>query len=297
VLWASEGRIYQRFGYGMAAKTGSLEIDTLEVSLLRAAPAGGSLRVAVPAEIRKDMQDLYERKRATQTGLSSRDDRWWDKITSDPESRRAGYTARRAVLYDGSDGPGGYALWRSKPSWDHKGPGNETKVVELIAVHPEAYAALWQFLLSLDLARTVNAGIVAAEEPILYLVNEPNQLGMRVGDGLWIRLIDLPKALTARRYPVPVDVVLEVTDELLPANAGRWRLRANADGTAQCSAASGEPADLAMDIADLGAVYLGGTPLSALAHAGRVRELRSGTLAVANSGFSWPAAPAPVEIF
>ena len=297
VLWASEGRIYQRFGYGMAAKTGSLEINTLEISMLPAAPAVGSLRVMVPAEIRKDMQEVYERKRASQPGLSSRDDRWWDHVTSDLESRRAGHTARRAVLYEGPDGPGGYAVWRSKSSWDSKGPKNETKLVELIALHPEAYAALWRFLLSIDLARSVHASFVATEEPILYLVNEPNQLGMRVGDGLWVRVVDLPVALAARRYPVPVDVVLAVTDELLPANAGRWRLRTNPDGTADCTPAGEAPADLAMDIADLGAVYLGGTPLGALASAGRVRELRPGTLAAANSAFSWPVAPAPMEIF
>jgi predicted acetyltransferase len=252
--------------------------------------------VAVPAEIRKDMQELYDRKRAFQPGLSSRDDAWWNRILSDPESRRAGYTARHAVLYDGPDGPGGYAVWRAKSSWDAKGPQNETKVIELVALHPEAYAALWRFLLSLDLARTVTAGIVAAEEPILYLVNEPNQLGMRVGDGLWVRIVDLPSALAARRYPVPVDVVLEVTDALLPANAGRWRLRTNPDGTAECTTAEAS-ADLTMDIADLGAVYLGGTPFGALASAGRVRELRPGALAAANGAFSWPVAPAPVEIF
>src|SRR5690606_513793 len=47
VLWASEGRIYQRFGYGLATTKLSLEIDTTEVRL--AEPEGymsGRLRAA-----------------------------------------------------------------------------------------------------------------------------------------------------------------------------------------------------------------------------------------------------------
>lgn len=298
VLWASEGRIYQRFGYGLAARAASLEVNTREVTLLPSAPSTvGRLRASVPAEARKEMREVYERRRAQQPGLSSRDERWWDTLVSDLESRRHGYTAKRVVLVEDADGVSGYAVWRAKAAWDNKGPAGETKLVELVACTPRAYAELWRFLLSLDLVRTLHAELVGIEEPIFYLVNEPSQLGARVFDGLWIRVVDLPAALVARRYSTPFDIVFEVTDELLPANTGRWRLRAGTDGTAECSPAGTAAADLACDIADIGAAYLGGTALGPLALAGRVRELRPGALATAAAAFTWHTPPTAIEIF
>ena len=96
-------------------------------------------------------------------------------------------------------------------------------------------------------------------------------------DALWVRIIDLPAALSRRAYSCPVDVVLEVTDELLPGNAGRWRLRADGpDGGARCERTA-EPADIALDVRELGAAYLGGTRLGTLAAAGLVTQSRPGT--------------------
>jgi predicted acetyltransferase len=294
VLWATEGRIYQRFGYGMAAKSASLEIKVREIEIL--APAVGEVRAGVPAEVRKELVEAYERARAFQPGLSSRPASWWDVIVADPPSRRNGYTARRALLFERDGTVEGYALWRAKQGWSHTGPDSETRVIELVAATPEAHAALWRFLVSVDLARTVVAGPIGADDPVMHLVNEPNALGARVGDGLWVRLVDLPRALAARRYAAPLDVVFEVTDDLLPANAGRWRLRVAADGTAECSPTSDSP-DLTGGIAELGAAYLAGTSLGQLALIGRVRELRPGALAAASTAFSWPIRPTAIEIF
>ncbi len=308
VLWASEGRIYQRFGYGMAAKSAGLTVNVRELSLRAPRSAVGTVRTSTPAEGRHCIQEVYERKRAEQPGLSSRDERWWDAILSDPESRRNGFTAKRYALFDtgssvdgvdGVDGDGvdGYAIWRAKSAWSAAGPNGETKILELVAVTPEAYAELWRFLFSIDLARTAIAGPIGADEPILHLVDEPRQLQATIADGLWVRVVDLPAALTARQYAAAVDVVFEVSDALLPGNAGRWRLRAGADGSAACTPAASDPADLACDVADLGAIYLGGTPLGQLAQAGRIRELRSGALRAAGAAFSWHVAPTAIEVF
>lgn len=299
VLWATEGRIYQRFGYGLAARSASMEINTREVTLLPSAPpAVGGLRATIPAEARKEMQQVYERSRALQPGRSSRGERWWDVILADPESRRRDATTMRVALFSDADGASGYALWRAKSGWNaSRAPSGQTKLIELVAVTPAAYAALWRFLLSIDLARTVTAPLIGAEEPIWYLVNEPRQLNARLADGLWLRVVDLPAALEARRYAASLDVVFEVTDALLPANAGRWRLQVSADGSARCSPAAGPAADLECDIADLGAAYLGGTPLAHLAFAGRVRQARTGALAEAAAAFSWHVTPTATEIF
>jgi predicted acetyltransferase len=297
MLWASEGRIYQRFGYGLAAlRHIILAADKREVRLTRStAPEAGRLRDAAPGQVRKDLQQVYERVRAERPGWSSRDENWWTWRLFDAPSRRQGYTERRALLFEGPAGVDGYALWRRKGDGDETGPKGEVDVVEMVAATPEAYLALWEFLFSVDLARTVRYTFAATDEPLRYLVNEPRALGAKVADSLWVRVVDVPAALSARRYAAPVDVVLDVTDGLMPDNAGRWRLTGDTSG-ATCTPTA-DPADLACDVADLGALYLGGGALGALAAAGRVRELCPGAVSAAAAAFGWHRQPSALDIF
>lgn len=297
VLWASEGRIYQRFGYGLAATKLAFEIDAREVHL--AAPDGfapGRLRAAEPAAAQTELAKVYDQVRAERPGWVSRDDRWWGDVLADPPSRRKGSTELRAVLHQGPSGVDGYALWRVKGSWDDGGPAGEVLVREVVAADPTAYVALWRFLLSVDLTRSATYWFGATDEPLLSLANEPRRLGARLGDALWVRIVDVGPALSARRYAAGVDVVIEVADDLLPGNAGCWRLVADASGRGQC-ARTEAPADLACDIAALGAAYLGGTTFGALAAAGRIEARRPGALAPASAAFGWHRAPSPVEVF
>ena len=164
------------------------------------------------------------------------------------------------------------------------------QVRELVATTPQARARLWRFLLDLDLMKEVKAFGVGVDEPLLQLLAEPRSARPTLRDNLWVRLVDVPAALGTRSYATPVDVVLEVTDDFCPWNAGLWRLTAGPDG-ASCTPTSDAP-DLALRAADLGAAYLGGTTLAARAAAGHVRELRPGTLAAASTAFGWPG-PAP----
>jgi predicted acetyltransferase len=295
LLWASEGAIYQRFGYGHAAPRLTFTADRRDVSLLpRFVSTGGRLREAVPEDVRKELVALYERVRLTRVGWSDRSEVWWSYVLHDKPEHRHGATERRALLYEGSDGLEGYAIWRSKPEWDH-GPQGEVSVREVVAATPEAYAELWRFLFSVDLTRTVNYWCASVDEPLLHMISEPRKLRAEVADGLWLRIADLPAALAARRYATPVDMVLDVDDKLLPENAGRWRL--TADGSTATCVPTSEPADLVCDIADLGAAYLGGTALATLAAAGRVRELVPGALVRASTAFLADRAPSATEIF
>jgi predicted acetyltransferase len=299
VLWASEGRIYPRFGYGRASQHLWLEIDTRE-ALLRTdwqlpAAAAGRLRDGEPGALLKDMRSVYERLRPERVGWSSRNDAWWAYVLADTESQRHGYGARRAVVVDGPDGPAGYAIWRTKSGWDANGPKAEVDVNEIMALDPATYTTLWRFLLGIDLARVARYGTARTDEPLLHLMAETNRLGARLYDGLWVRLVDVEASLAARRYAAPVDVVFEVTDPLLPQNAGRWRLTGDRDGAA--CAPTDAPAELACDIRELGSAYLGGTSLAALAAAGRLRELRPGALLPASAAFGWHGAPGAIEVF
>ncbi len=245
-----------------------------------------------PVTLLPEIGKLYDQARAGRVGWSDRDDRWWRFVLADAKDDRGGATKRHAVVHDGPGGPTGYALWRTRHGWSHHGPDTEVQVREVVAADPETYQALWRFLLSIDLSRSVSFNLGAVDEPLLHLVDEPRRLGPALSDSLFVRLVDVPTALAARRYRTPVDVVLEVEDPILPANAGRWRLTGGPDN-ASCTR-TGDPADLTGTVTDLGAAYLGGTSFGALAAAGRVRLLTGNDPSAA---FGWHRAPSATEVF
>jgi predicted acetyltransferase len=295
VLWASEGRIYPRFGYGLAAPRLALAVDSAEVGGLPA--SGGRLSLADPAAVRPTLTKLFDQARLDRPGWSGRDERWWQYLLADLESRRDGATERRAVLHEGADGAvDGYALYRVRSRWEDGSPRGEVRVQEVVTLDGDAYRALWDFLLSVDLTRQVTHDFATPDEPLQHLVAEPRRLGATFADGLWVRVLDVAGALSARRYAAPVDVVLEVTDDQLPGNGGRWHL-VGSPSSASCSSAGTREADISLSVTDLGAVYLGGVGLTSLAAAGRVRELRPGTLSGADLAFRWHRAPGSVEVF
>ncbi len=295
MLWASEARIYQRFGYGLAARRMSVDVDAREVALTVPADPSVRVRPAVPVEVRDELARIYDAAWPDRPGWSQRHESTWSYRLADPASRREGSSPQRAVLAE-SDGMAiGYALYRTKNGWDADGPNGTVDIIEVVAPTPSAYVALWKFLIGYDLTRTTSWWLGAVDEPLLRLVNEPRRLRARVGDSVWVRLVDVPAALAARRYAAPVDVVLDVSDELMPDNAGRWRLAGGPDG-ATCEPTT-DPADLSLDVKALGSAYLGDGSLGPLAQAGLVVEERPGAVAHASAGFGWYRAPHSIEVF
>jgi predicted acetyltransferase len=295
-LWSTESTIYPRFGYGLGAQRLIMEIDIRDAGVGgRPSAADGRLRAAAAATLRDEMTKLYDELRPERPGWSSRDERWWNRLLADGPAARAGGTPLRAVVHETDAGVDGYAIWRSKGERVAEQPRCEVSVTELAAANPSAYAALWEFLLGLDLARVARYRHGAVDEPLLHLAKEPRALGAHLVDALWVRVVDVGAALSARRYACPVDVVLDVTDPILAENTGRWRLVGDAS-TASCTRTDAS-ADLSCTVTDLGSVYLGGPTWTGLAGAGRVREHRPGVLAAATTAFGWHRAPQGVEVF
>lgn len=294
LLWASENAIYPRFGYGLAAARLHFDAELPGTGL--PAPAPGRLRAGPAETLRADVAKIYDGVRVERPGWSSRDDNWWSFLLSDLPSQRHGATELRAVVHEDPGGAtDGYAIFRVRGDWGSTGPASEVQVQELAALDPEAYRALWRFLMSLDLTRRLTYSFATVDEPLIHLVPEPRRLDAGYRDSLWVRVVDVPAALTGRAYRTPLDVVLELTDPILPANAGRWRLTAGG-ATATCTPTL-DPADLSLDVRDLGAAYLGGTSLATLARAGRVHERRPGALLTADTAFGWHRAPGGAEVF
>ncbi|MFF3731501.1 GNAT family N-acetyltransferase [Streptomyces sp. NPDC002476] len=291
VLTASEPVIYGRFGYGAASRQMSLTIDTDRVRLT--VPEGTDavrLRHARPDEAVAACESVYAQLVPGRPGTPAHGPGWERKPMVDPPSERQGTSAQQCVLAELDGEVVGYVTYRIKPEWEMAGPRGTVIVNDLDALDPASYAALWRFVFEIDLTSTVEARNRPEDDAVLHLVSDVRRCDVRLRDSLHVRLVELGAALEARTYRAPVDVVFEVKDTFCPWNAGRWRLTGDAKGAATCRRTE-DPADLALSVRELGSVYLGGESLTALARAGRVRELRPGALAEASTAFSSDVAP------
>jgi predicted acetyltransferase len=296
VLWASEAGIYGRFGYAPAAWGVSYEVD-----LRRVMPHpvhGGAGRVEelpaedAPAQLAPVLRELQ----AKRPGVSGRSEQVWRRQLLDKPEDRGGRPARQILVHRDEAGVlDGYALWRGKLGWGPTGPANEVTVEELVAPEPTAYHALWRHLLTLDLAAKLEYGNAAVDEPLQQLVSNPVALNRRLTESLWVRITDVPRALAQRRYAIGTDVVIEVTDDLIKANNGRFRLTGDTEH-ATCEPTDSAP-DLSLSINELSAAYLGGRSLAEFAATGRVTENTPGVLSKTTAAFTWPVAPQSLEIF
>jgi predicted acetyltransferase len=291
-LFASESAIYGRYGYGIATSRLFYQFKRGEAQI-EAPEAGPRLRLVEPKEGIDGMMSVFDAFRRGRPGMMSRSRPYWDSRTDDPEWIRGGNSPGRCLLAEDESGPRGYALYSGKPEWNAGLPAGKLAVREVISLDLDAAKALWADLLSRDLIGEVEVWNRPVDDPLLYLLADQRRARAAYRDGLWIRLADLPAALTGRRYSAPVDVVVQVADELLPVNAGRWRLQAGglADtARPSCERTTAEP-DLVLPVSALGAAYLGGTRLGALAAAGIITELRAGSVAALSAAMWWDPAP------
>lgn len=298
MLYASEATIYGRFGYGMAVPVAELSGNVRELGFRPDVQRGDGSVTHVDAEtLLTSGPEIHQRALAQRPGLMERPGPWWDNWIHDNEVRRKEFGKLRFLLHHEADGTAsGFAIYRPKVNWTDRGqPDSEIQIQEVVATNPHAYAEIWRHLLNIDLVRTVEYDGAAVDEPILSLVADRRALACQVRDGVYVRLVDLPRALGLRSYAAAVDVVLDIADEFCPWNTGRWQLRGGPDG-AECESTTA-PADIAMSVRDLGAVYLGGVGLQALANAGSVRELTPGSVHCAAVAFGWPIAPGVPDDF
>ena len=274
VLWASEGAIYQRFGYGWAAGDGSFEVDPRRTRYARPFEPEGRVRIVSEEESGSLIPAVYDAMRAETPGAISRSDDWWHQVLADPEYSRRGASPKFRVVYEADGRAEGYALYRIKEDWNHLGPQSVMQMSEAVTTTPRALRELWRYLFEVDLVRSVRVGRVAVPNPLQHLLAEPRALGLIANDGLWARLVDLPAALAARRYGTVDQLVLEISDDFCEWNAGRWLLRTSGEPGATVAEVerTDAPVDVVLDTIDLAAIYLGGNTATLLAAAGRIEE-------------------------
>ncbi len=292
LLWASEDTIYGRFGYGMASVCGDIDVARSSLAFAQPAETRGVLRLLSEADALAPFAEVYESVRRDQPGMFARSADWWRyRRMSDPESRRQGGGALQRVLLTHDGRPAGYALYRIHQQFESGVSVGFLNVIEALGTNAEATRDIWRFLFEVDWVARVKASLLPTDHPLFLMTARPRELNFRVHDGLWVRLLDLPAALAARRLGGGEPVVFEVTDAFAPWNAGRWRVSASGAERTQADA------DLACDITALGSAYLGGFRFGHMARAGRVRELRAGAAARADALFPADRAPWCPEIF
>jgi predicted acetyltransferase len=292
VLLASESHIYGRFGFGPASAAIGFEIDRAHAGFLQAPRAAGRLRM-VPKDTAAALLPLvYDEFRMGQPGAMDRPAWWWKYYFADLEHYREGAGARFYVVHDGPSGsPDGYVAYRIKEGWGAAGLADSTLIVEeCVARDPEVHGLLWHFCLNTDLVSTVRTQNAPVDEPLRWRLADPRRLQVtRLTDALWVRILDVPAALAARRYGVSDSLVFRVLDRLRPDVEGAYQLDGSR-GEAACRRTT-SPADLLLDVSQLGAAYLGGTSFRSMARAGLVKEATPG--AIARADLMFRADPVP----
>ncbi|MDX2632039.1 GNAT family N-acetyltransferase [Streptomyces scabiei] len=283
-LIAAEYPIYGRYGFGPATWTTEYTVDVPRTGLdpRWSGPAdGGRVDLVDGAAVRALGPALHDRLRHALPGAVSRDERWWRVNTGDLRTSSSWTDPFYAVYRSAAGEVEGLVSYEADDSWQMKQPQNTADVNWLIATTPAAERALWHYLCSIDWITKVKSGWRAPDDLLPHFFPDPRAVSVTThADWLWVRILDVVRALEARTYAGTGTLVLEIADAGGFAE-GRYRLDAGPDG-ASC-VPSREDGDLVLDASDLAALWLGDESAVRLAALGRVREQRKGAASVADA--------------
>ncbi|MDQ4144283.1 MAG: GNAT family N-acetyltransferase [Actinomycetota bacterium] len=297
VLWASESPIYTKFGYGLASEVASIDVQRHRAGMRFEPDHPGTTRLVSQEEALDVLPRVYDRVCESTPGMFARTRDWWEAHRlPDPEYRRQGAGPMFRVIVEIDGEPEGYGLYRARSSWDDDGVNVATlEVIEALATGHAAEHTLWSYLFNVDLISRVKAHFVPVDLPLKLFMSDRRHLRMRVHDGLWLRIVDVERALEARSYAADGRLVFELIDAFCPWNAGVWELETT-NGASKVRRSDATP-DMSLTTEELAAVYLGGTTFAQLLRANRVQELAPGAVEVADDLFRTSKAPWCPEIF
>ncbi|GGK33412.1 GNAT family N-acetyltransferase [Nocardia camponoti] len=280
-LRASEGVIYERFGYGIASSYARLRLRKVSAAVRESVAAAGPVRFVDPVEAWKTFPALYERLTPSRAGAIARPHYWW--AGQERSAQGAVYT----MVHGEPGAADGFLRYHAAHSANWFAEPDKTVVVDdLVASTPAAFVAFVRHLLSLDLVQTIVFAGLPVDTPLRQLlVNERALEVERVRDETWLRLIDVESALSARGYRNAAPVVVEVRDALLPHNSGRYLI------TPDKVVRTDDAADLSVEVAALSATYLGATSWADLVFAGRAVEVTAGAALAADALFTTDRLP------
>jgi len=289
-LWASEATIYGRFGYGLASRIGEISLAKDRTRFALPFEPRGTVRLVDLEEAARTFPPLYEQVVAQRPGMFIRSQDWWEtrRLFDDAARRQGG--PKNLVLLELDGKPAGYAIYNVKQDWVSGFSKGVVNIVEVVTPTPDAARELWRWLLDFDWTSEFSANLLPLDHELFMLVAEPRRLQFKINDGVWVRLIDIGQALSARTYN-DGEIVLDVEDTFMPENAGRWRV------TPSGAERTDDAADLRLDVTGLGSVYLGGFTFDSLVRGSRAQELTPVAVVRADALFRTSVEPWCAEIF
>lgn len=256
-LYATEGGIYGRFGYGVATRSATRSVDRRTARLRPDVPTGGDVELLDLDTAVRRLPDLYATLPA-RPGTMTRPAPWW---AAHGAMLRRGTDPVVTAVHHGPHGPDGFVTYRVGRDGGEQGV---LRVLDLHTAGADAFAGLWRYLLGVDLVAEIRAPQRPRDEPVELLLTDPRTCRVtEVTDELWARPVDVPAVL--RSLPAPDgDLVLGVHDPLLPDNTGHYRV--SPEGVERTDG----PAGLRLGVDALAAVWLGDRAPSELARVGAV---------------------------
>ncbi len=238
-LWASESAIYGRFGYGPACEKAVVKLDKSYARLREPVEIDGSMRLIDRNQACEALPPIYNAAATKRPGLLVRKGDWWkQRVLRDPEYMRRGATALRHVVHHRDGSPVGYVLYRTRNLIDQA--GFDVQVVELIGIDDHSEKALWQFLFATDLSASFECWNQPIDHPLRWWLEHPRRLERKIEDGIWLRLVDVRRALAARRYSCQGSLTLHCAMSSAPGitGSGSWLSRKTASPNVSPRAAS-----------------------------------------------------------
>lgn len=255
-LWASDSAIYGRFGYGMAVDAVELDLDRTTAEFLPGLPTPDRIDMVTADAAASILPPLYERIRLEVPATFSRSEAWWQhRRLRDTPDRREGKTAFRfAVSYDTDDEPSGYAQFRVESKFDGAHSDDRLEIIEMFGTSPSSWLALWTLVMGFDLVTHIEASKRPVDDPIFQFLVGLRRAKRTLTDTMWVRVLDVGAAMTARSYATTDAVTIDVKDSMGYA-AGRHRIAW--DGTVATHASTSDPSDLRVDVSTLGVALMG----------------------------------------
>lgn len=292
MLTVSESTIYGRFGFGPAAFAADLSIDT-QRARFSTTNRRGLLQPVPASEFTAQAPEIFDRIRVSTPGQINVWPLRWEQISGLAPGDEEYTKKTRIVRFDDDDGtPRGFVVYRVAAGGvdftNHK-----LTVDYLLAETPQAYEALWRFVLEVDLVGEVNAKLRSVDEPLLWQLTDRRSVVTTPTDHLWLRILDVPVALTARNYSGSARIGFDISDALGFAH-GRFVLDTDESGFPHVAMVDEFPAGaatVALSINELSSLYLGGVTVSALVAAGKIFEKTPGAAEILERAFRSPTTP------
>lgn len=288
-LTASEATIYGRFGFGRVTQRARF---TLKVSggLPLRGTSEGTVVAIKPQELSKYAPAIFAAAHARKLGSVSAtqfDVGQAAGLWEDHDSPKPAKNLRAALHLDAQGRPDGFMSYKFS-GWQVVPPTME--IGQMCAVTGAGRRDLVAYLASHDLVEKIT-GRGPIDDILPSALHNPRDYKVTAqGDHLWLRILDIKTALTARTYNGDGSIRLRVIDDL-GLTSGDWELSVEDSVARVDPAAAGSEPDVTVDIRDLASLYLGGFRATHLAQAGVLIVHQASALATLDALFATNTVP------